>query len=188
MFASALPSQAESCREKFTRLFTDRADKGPVKIHVTQQTVGGPTMKNYNYQAGDGHWMSEMIEPANMQWTLVYNNVMFSSSDKGKTWNKIRALDSQQRKEDVQKGLEKTAATAANFACGSEDLDGVKHETVEADYTNPKYKTEHHEKFWLNPNTGWISKSTLKTKQGAFESFVTQLIEPAPNLDLPKPE
>lgn len=185
---TALPASAETCRDKFVKLFTDRSSKGGVKIHVTQEIKGGMTMKNYNYQAGADHWMTEMIEPANMQWTLVYNNVMFTSSDKGKTWKKIRALDSAHSQEATQKKLNEAAATIANAKCGTEEIDGVLHDTVEADYDYPAYKSSHHDKYWINPDTGWISKSAMKTTQASFESLTTQLIEPAPDLKLPTPK
>ena len=79
------------------------------------------------------------------------------------------------------------ALTVKNASCGSEELDGVLHETAEADYSNAQMNSEHHEKFWVNPKTGWISKSVGKMKMGAFESTTTQLVEPAPDLSLPTP-
>lgn len=182
------PAHAETCREKFVGVFTDRTGKGPVKIHVTQTMKGGPTTKNYSYQTGDGDWMTEMIEPANMQWSMARNNVLYSSADKGKTWKMIRALGDAKSPEEVKKDLETTTSTVKNEACGSEELDGVMHETVEADYAMVKFKTEHHEKFWVNSKTGWISKSVMQTQMSGFESSVTQIIEKAPNLTLPSPK
>lgn len=178
---------AETCQEKFIRLFTDRNGKGPVKIHVTQEVKGGPTTKNYNYQTGTGDWMSEMIEPATMQWTLVRGDVMYSSSDQGKSWKKIREMEAAQQG-SANNGLSETAKTVTNAACGNEDLNGAKHDTVEADYAMPQMGTKYHEKFWVNPANGWISKSTLKTEHPSFQSFVTQLMEPAPDLKLPDPK
>lgn len=187
LLAAIQPSVAETCHEKFVRLFTERNGKGPVKIHVTQEIKGGPTTTNYNYQNGTGHWMTEAIEPANMPWSLVYDNTMFASSDRGKTWVRIRKLDSQQRAGDVEKDLQDTVATVKNAACGSQDLDGVAHETVAADYAYPKYNSEHRDTYWVNPATGWIAKSTTETRQAGFESSTTQLMEPAPGLLLPTP-
>ncbi|MEG6507482.1 hypothetical protein V6C03_00685 [Methyloligella sp. 2.7D] len=188
LLVSVTPSAAEDCRETFIRLLTDQSDKGPVKVHVTQAIKGGPSTTNYNYQLGPGHWMTEMIEPAAGQWTLVYDNVMYSSTDKGKSWTEVRTLDSGQRAEDGQKHLEEAAATAANEACRDEEFDGVMHQVVEADYDYPQFGTKHHQVYWVNPETGWITKSVTTTVQSGFESTTTQLIEAAPDLELPMPE
>jgi hypothetical protein len=185
--ASSTAASADSCRDRFIELFSDRAPKGPVKIHVTQEIKGGMSSKNYNYQSGTGDWMTEMIEPDNMQWTLVHDNVMYSSADKGKSWKKIRALDSNQNESTVKKDLADAAATVKNAECGNETLDGVMHKTVAADYDYPKYKSTHRDKYWVNPKTGWITKSVMQTKQSGFESTTTQVIEPAPGLELPTP-
>lgn len=185
--AACLPANADACRERFIDLFTNRNATVPVKIHVTQEIKGGMTTKNYNYQNGPDHWMTEMIEPSNMAWSLVYDNAMFTSSDRGATWQKIRTLDSAHNSADNDKNLRDAAATAKDAVCGTEDIDGISHETVEASYEYVKYKTAHRDKYWVNPKTGWIAKSTTLTKQAGFESFVTQIIEPAPGLDLPKP-
>ena len=182
------PSLAETCREKFVRLLTDGNNKGPVKIHLTQAIKGGQTSQNYSYQAGPGHWMTEMIMPANAQWTLVYNDVMYTSADKGKSWKKVRTLNSQQNKKGTDTTMQDAAKTVTNAACGSEDLNGVKHETAAADYTIAKFKTTHHDTYWVNPKTGWITKKIGHTKQSGFESTTTQLAEPAPGLKLPKPQ
>lgn len=188
LIAFTQPLHAESCKEKFARLLSDVSSKGPVRIHLTQSIKGGMTSTNYNYQTGDGDWMTEMIDPKNMQWSLVRNNVLYSSSDQGKTWKKIRVMDDAMSNDDVKKVQEEAASTATNEKCGSEELDGVMHETVEADYSNLKYKTEHHQKYWVDPKSGWITKTTMETKQGAFESSVIQIIEKAPDLSLPSPK
>ncbi|MEQ8825554.1 MAG: hypothetical protein RIC14_14395 [Filomicrobium sp.] len=185
--AATLPAQAETCRATFVRLFTERYGKGPLKIHVTQEVKGGMTTKNYNYQTGDGDWMSEMIEPAAMQWTLVRDNVMYTSSTKGKSWKKVRKLDDVQSPADVKKNLEKLVSTVENEVCGVEEIDGIAHDTIAADYANTTHKSTHKEKFWVNKKTGWVSKATSHTEHSAYEMLVTQVIEPAPGLTLPSP-
>lgn len=189
LLASVTNAHAETCREKFIRLLTGATShEEPVKIHVTQEIKGGPASVNYNYQASAGHWMSEMVTPAGGLWTLVYNDVMYTSADKGKTWKKLRALDSQKNNEGASKMLRNAADTVENASCATEDLNGVPHETVEADYAYVAHKTEHHDKHWINPQTGKITKSTRITRNANFESKTTQLIEPAPGLQLPTPE
>ena len=78
-----------------------------------------------------------MIEPANGQWTLVHDDVMFTSSDKGATWKKLRALDSANNADQLRRNMEEAAATVKDAACGTEAIDGVAHDTVEASYEIP---------------------------------------------------
>ncbi len=185
---SFTPTLAESCKDKFIRVLTDQSDKGPTKIHVTQEIKGGAKTTNYHYSLNEGHWMSEMITPANMAWTLVHNNTMYMSTDKGKSWKKVRDMNSNQNKKAAVANLKANAKTAKNAKCGKEELNGVMHETVEADYeTLQNFKSENHNKYWINPKTGYISKAFYKMKAKNFESATTQLIEPAPKLTLPKP-
>jgi hypothetical protein len=184
---SAAASDDAACRERFIRHFVDRTKLTGVKIHVTQRVKGGPTTENWNYQAAPGRWMSEMIKPAGLPWTLVHDNVMYSSRDKGKSWEKVRTLDSAQRAEDVAADLQATVSTIRNATCGVEQLGGVRHETLAADYTQPKYATEHRDTYWVNPETGWMAKATTTTVGKGYEMSVTQLIEPAAGLQLPRP-
>jgi hypothetical protein len=135
--AVTTPVAAETCLEKFRRLPVDRNETRPVKITVTQQVKGAPETRNINYQAAPGHWMTEMIEPANGQWTLVHDDVMFTSSDKGATWKKLRALDSANNADQLRRNMEEAAATVKDAACGTEAIDGVAHDTVEASYEIP---------------------------------------------------
>ena len=181
------PAAAETCVEKFRRLLVDRNETGPVKITVTQQVKGAPATRNINYQAAPGHWMTEMIEPANGQWTLVHDDVMFTSSDKGATWKKLRALDSANNADQSRGIMKAAAATVKDAACGTEAIDRVTHDTVEASYEVPAYTTAHRDKYWIEPASGWISRSRSVTKMSGFESTVTQVIEKAPGLELPTP-
>lgn len=187
LVSDAAANDEAACREKFARYFVNRTKMTGVKIHVTQQIKGAPTTENWNYQLGPGHWMSEGIKPANLPWTLVHDNVMYSSSDKGKSWKKVRTLDSAQRASDVEANLKATIATAKNFACGTEEIGGVAHEKIAADYAMTKYKTDHRDTYWVNPKTGWIAKATTKTVGKGFEMFITQVIEAVPDLKLPTP-
>ena len=177
-----------TCEQKFVRLLTDQSKKGPVKIFIIQEIKGGPASRNWHYNTGDGNWMTEMVEPANMQWTLMRDNVMYTSSNKGKSWQKLRAFDSSASMADVHKQQIENAKTAKNAKCGTDTLNGVAHETVEAEYEAVKYKTSHRAKYWINPADGWITKHTMTTKQAGFESFTTQMIERAPGLEIPSPQ
>ncbi len=189
LFASAPTALAETCHEKFVRLLVhgNGADT-PVKIHVTQEMKGGKPTTNYNHQIGPDHWMTEMIEPANASWTLVHDNTMYSSTDKGKSWQKVRTLDAAHSPEAVAKALQEDAKTARNAACGEDEVDGVAFDTVEADYTAFQGQYTYHNRYWVDRETGWIARATYKTVGPNFEMFTTQVIEKAPGLTLPTPE
>lgn len=183
------PASAETCHETFVRLMISGNGEKPAKIHVTQEIKGSKPSINEFYYAKLGHWMTKMIDPANQGWSLGYNDGLFTSSDKGKTWKKISTMDSQKNKENQDKNLRENAKTAKNASCGEEELDGAPHQTVEADFkTLQGSKTDNHYKYWVNKETGHIAKATYHTKGGAFESFTTQLIEPLTDLALPTPD
>ncbi len=184
----AQPSLGETCQERFTRLFIDRAPKGPITIHVTQKLGAAAATVNENHQIDSGHWMSRMIEPANHPWTLAYGKGLYASTDQGKSWKKVRDLDSQQAFDDAIARLKEQAKTVRNATCDTDAIDGVAHDTVEAEYDNAAQKSTHKDRFWVNKATGWVSKATSWSKYPAFEMTLSQLISPAPDLKLPKPE
>ena len=172
------------------RVFVERnaAWTGPIKNLVTTEIKGQKPTKNWNYTIGTGHWMTEMIDPPNLPWSMVYDNVMFYSTDKGRSWKKIRDIEQETKLVDQKKRLRDTAATAKNEACGEELLDGVPHRTMAADFVYPDMEAKFHETFWVNVATGWITKSRLHTRQTGFESVTTQVMEKAPGLKLPTPK
>jgi len=184
--AGALPASAETCRDRFARLLIEGNGDGAVKIHVTQEIKGAPASQNCFYQQAPGHWMTEMIEPAGQPWVLAHNDVMYTSADKGENWSRLRDLDSDPDAARAQ--LEENAQTARNEVCGNEELDGVAYDTVEADYVSLQgFKSENHHKYWVHPETGFIAKAVYHLKSESFESTTTQLIEAAPDLELPTP-
>jgi len=118
-----------------------------------------------------------MVDPANSQWSMGLNNVLYSSADKGETWTKVRDMGDQS--EAHQKSLDERAATVENAVCAEEELDGAMHQTVEADYKMlGSFNADIHDKFWVNPETGYVPKLETTMKSAAFESFVVQLLEP----------
>jgi len=187
----ALPAEstlAETCEERFVHLLVDGNDEGAVKIHATQEIKGGPTTKNWFLQVSPGHWMSEPIEPPGQPWVLTYDNAMYTSTDGGKSWTKLRDTDSAGDAATSKANLRENAKTTRNAVCGEETVDGNAYETVEADYdTLQNFKTENHFKYWVEPASGFIARATYAMKGNGFESFTTQLIERAPGLTLPTP-
>jgi hypothetical protein len=187
--STAQSAEADACEERFVRLLLDGNGNGPVKIHVTQEIKGAPVTENWFYQVSPGHWMTEMVTPADQPWVLTYDDAMYTSSDKGGTWTKLRDLDSDANADSAKANMMENAETARNAACGTEELDGVAYETVQADYdTLQNFKSENHHKYWVHPDTGFIAKAVYELKAENFESMTTQLIEAAPDLVLPTPD
>ena len=130
---------AETCEEKFVRLLVDgNPDFGPMRLHIFSEIKGVQKSEGYHYSKGDGSIdsMSTTIEPENTPWSLFLGMKMWMSTDKGKSWNFVRELDAQSDPKAVKEALRKDAGTAANVACGEEEIDGVAHEMVEGDYNS----------------------------------------------------
>ncbi len=187
LFTGTQSAIAEDCKEKFIRLMSDRTAKAPTKIHIVQEIKGGAKTVNWNYQDGKGNWLTEMVEPANSSWSMGLDNVLYTSSDKGKTWTKVRDMGDQNA--EHQKSLDERAATVENAVCGTAEIEGVMHETVEADYKmQGAFNADIHDKFWVNAETGYTPRLETTMKSSAFESFIVQKLEPAPDFVMPKPK
>ena len=178
---------ADECKDEFIRLMTDRAPKEATKIYITQQIKGAPKTINWNYQDGNGNWLTEVIEPANGQWSMGFDNVLYTSTDKGKTWTKVREMEDQS--EAQEKSLKERISTVTNATCGEVEVDGVTYSTIEADYKMlGSFNADIHDTFWINAETGYVSRLETNMKTSAFENNVVQILEPAPDLILPSPE
>ncbi len=184
----ARPAAADECLDRFVKILTDVSEKGPVKIRVTRQYKGIPSTENMHFSLNAGHWMSAMIRPANAPWSLGYKGALYTSTDKGKTWKKVREMQAQGPQERL-KALRENAKTARNARCGQATLDGAPHDTVEGDYTHQQgTETEYHNKYWIRRDTGFIRKAIYTFKSPTITGRTIQLIEKAPGLTLPKPE
>lgn len=179
---------ADNCQEKFINLLINGNGDTPVKIDIVTEPKGGIASKNEFYYVKLGHWMTVLPDPAQPR-TLAYNNKMFTSSDNGKTWKTVRTMDSEQNQKDNIKNQTENSKTVKNAECNQEELDGVMHETIEADFnTLQSFKSENHHKYWVNTKTGFISKAVYILKSKNYESKTTQNLTPAPDLTLPTPE
>lgn len=186
--ACAGPALAETCEETFVRVFTDRAPKGPIRIDATQEVKGAKPSRNITYQTGTGDWMTEMVDPPGMPWTLVAKDVMYMSTDRGKSWKKLRTVDSAQNMEASLDALKAAAKDATGIACGREEMDGIAYDTIQADYVMAQYNSAHTDKYWIDPGTGWVRKLVTRTRMSGYETTATQLVEKAPGLKLPAPD
>ncbi|MEM7636386.1 MAG: hypothetical protein AAF299_17600 [Pseudomonadota bacterium] len=189
LLATTKPGLADPCKEKFAQLLIHGNGPHPVTIRITTEPKGGKVSRNDFFFKATGHWMTVMTEPSNQPITLAYNNKMYTSADKGKSWKKVREMDSEKNRLDTIRNQEENAKTIKNATCGEEMLDGVAHDTIEADFdTVQQYKSSNHYKYWVNRESGWITKVTYDSKSAGYESFTTQLLEKTPDLKLPMPE
>ena len=179
---------ADECRDRFIELVTEKRNKGAVTINIEQWGKGALTSKNNFYYIGTGQWMTEMLEPENMAWTLVTNSIMYTSADKGKSWKKIRKMDSAGNEDTTVNVLKQSAQTTTGATCGKEALDGVMHDTVEAQYKSKAVNGLVKNKYWVNAETDWITKLYREVNINGSESFTTQIMTSTPDLKLPEPE
>ena len=188
--ASLAPAFADACQDRFAQLLVPgNQEVRPVRLHLTQEIVGGKTSLNYHYSDGEGNGMTEMIDPANAPWSLFLGDNMYSSSDKGKNWSFMNSYDAKKSLADTKEKLANDAAKATGVLCAKEEYDGLSHEVVEGNYNSTMVNgAAIYQKFWINPKTGWIVKSYSNLKMAGFESKTTQVVEPYPDLVLPKPE
>lgn len=184
------PASADPCNDRFAELLVNgNQEMGPVRIHLTQEIVGGNTSLNYHYSDADGNGMTEMIDPAGDPWSLFLGDKMYRSDDKGKTWSYMNSYDAEKSRKDVKSALTNDLASASGVMCGKEDIDGVSHEVVEGSYLSSMLSGGAvYMKYWVNPEKGWVVKSYSHIQSGGFESKTTQLIEQAPDFVIPKPE
>jgi len=179
---------ADPCHDRFVELYTQLDQGVPTKTFVTTEFKGAPPMTNDFLYLNHDHHMSVPINPP-QAWVLTYQNVMYQSSDEGKSWAKVRDLDASQNAEGAIAAKAENAKTISNAACGTEEIGGVAHDTLEADLTvSQGMVSENHYKYWVRPDDGFIVKATYDTKAPNFEMAITQTIEKAPDLKLPMPE
>lgn len=181
-------AMADACRDKLVAAMT-RQDSQPVRIALTQK-FGKNVSKTVHSSAGKGHWMTESVKPPTTPWTLVYDNVMYISADKGKSWKKVRTLNSGGNQTNSANTAKNNAAKATNVICGREAIDNVSYDTVSGEYksTQPNFKADVKVKYWVEAKTGFIVKSDEVSKLADGNTFeVTQTIKRAPGLKLPTP-
>lgn len=188
VFALSNQARADDCLERFKALLAGNAVTTPVKMHITQEIVGSPPTQNWFYGDGKGNWMTEMIEPVAMQWTLFHSGRMYSSSDKGATWSFIRETDSEASKAAVAETLKSQRDTTSNTVCGTEEVEGTSYEVVSGEYISaPLQGAAVEQKYWVEPDTGWIARSSTHTKASGFEIKVTQTMEVQSDVSIPSP-
>lgn len=187
LLAFTAPSLSETCKDDFIRMLTKKFDGESVKIHNITEAVGSDISINDFLMTGTDHYLTKMIVPKS-PWVLTYNNTMYTSANEGKSWKKIRTLDTVDNQTNTHNDQLENSRTVKNALCGEEQFADAMHDTVEADYeVLQNLHTENHYKYWINRKSGKVVKATFKVKARGYESFITQTIEYVPDLVLPTP-
>ncbi len=182
------PAHAETCREQFIKIFApDEKSQKSFRSYNTA-TINGENEQKFNiFSIGDDHILSQALVPV-APWSLIYNQQMFISNDKGTSWNKVRDLPAKELDEAALAAKTTGLAKIGNEECGTEVYDGKDAYTVQADLdVTPEAPFKTTIKFWMDKETGNMLKSTTNTIMPGSNHFVTQIIEQAPDLVLPTP-
>ncbi|MFN0262704.1 hypothetical protein ACKTEK_02385 [Tepidamorphus sp. 3E244] len=186
----ATPAMAEECAGKVARLMVEWTEfREPTVSKMEVVTEGqGKTHSEFAQSAWD-HYLYKPTEPAGGPWYLTHDGTMYQSTDEGGSWVALHSFDKQDTREKNIASVEAQAQTVENAVCGEETLDGVAHETLEADtHMSEPTEVHTHAKYWVNKETGFVSKSIITMQQPGFQSTTTQVASPAPDLTLPLPE
>lgn len=180
---------ADACADKFVRVLTGFQNMKPTRAHIVSQMKGQPATENDFLSVSADHYMAKPTKPKG-PWVLTYDGAMYQSSDEGKTWKKLRSFDKDKQKAASRKSVKAQAATVRNAVCGEAMLNGVKHETLAADTTNPApAKFEIHTKYWVDRGNGdFVTRADTTMKTSAYEIVTSQTWQRADGLTLPKPE
>jgi hypothetical protein len=180
---------ADDCKAAFVKVMTDRGQAGASRSHFTTVTPGQKPMINITHKAPNGDWMTEMVEPAGIPWSLGVGTVLYASTDKGRSWKKVRDMtEPGHDPEAVRRDVADAVAAATNVVCGAEDLGGARHEKLEADVVYPKMGMAVRQALWVHPETRRVMKSWQRLRMGGTETELTELIEHLTELTLPRPQ
>ena len=188
MLAALGGAKADACRETFVKALINPPQKGAHKSHISTVAAGQKPMLNIHYGAANGDWMSEMIDPPTMPWSLAVGKVLYASYDKGKSWKKMRDLNDPGHSPDAaRKQAEETASTVANAVCDAEEIDGRPHDRIAADLAYPGMNATVRQTLWLDRETRKVRRAHQIIRASGFETVMTENIEYLKELTLPKP-
>lgn len=181
-------ARADACADRFVAVLTGFDKPRPVESRLVNQMKGQQPTENDFLSASPDHYLVRMTKPKG-PWYLTHDGAMYQSDDDGKSWKKLRSFDKDKQKATNRENVQRQAATVRNAACGEATLDGVKHETLEADTTNTTPTAfEIHTKYWVNRADGnFVTRSETRMVTQAYEVFTVQTSKPAEGLKLPVP-
>jgi hypothetical protein len=188
VLASGQAAFADPCQDRFTELYLQLDQGVPTRTAVTTAFKGAPESKNDFLYLNADHYMTVPTSPAG-PWVLSYENVLYQSADEGKSWEKIREMETGQNADQARADKLANAQTIRNATCGEEELDGEAVEVVAADITvSQGMVTENRYTYFVRRSDAFIVKAVYDTKAPNFEMVTTQEIEQDPELTLPSPE
>ena len=178
-----------ACVARFKELLVEgNPGDGPTRNHVTQ-TYAGNTTENYFHSMGSntGEGVMQPLKNMGPMWVMFRDRKMYTSMDEGKSWKFGRELDAVSDPAVTRVKLAEDAKTASGIACSEEEFNGATHQTVQGEYVSSLLNggTVFH-KYWVNTETGWISKTETRSTVAGNESLAIQVLEPAPEFEFPK--
>lgn len=181
---------AETCGEKLSRLMIEWLEpRAPATALMRVETKDqGTTVTRFLHLDAD-RYMVEAVEPADAPWYLTIEGTTWQSADGGANWTKAYSFNAEETRARNAESVRKQAASVENAVCGTEEIDGVMHDTIEADMSNPPPAAfQIHATYWINQETGFVTRTQSRMTMDAFESTTTQEWTPAPDLVLPSPQ
>lgn len=180
-------AHADPCQDRFTELYLQLDQGVPTKTIAINAFKGAPPSTNEFLYLNEDHYLTVPTEPAG-PWVLGYENVLYQSADDGKSWQKIREMDTGGNADQARADKLANAETIRNAACSEEEMNGETLDVVAADITvSQGMVTENRYTYWVRRADSFIVKAVYDTKAPNFEMVVTQTIEKAPGLTLPTP-
>ena len=180
------PALADECLERFIAMYVGALDRNHGRAHIVTEIKGQPRTENVFEIVAWDHTMTRVTVPAGSPWVLTRGGTTWQSSDEGATWTKVREFDAEEARAAHIAMVKAQADTASNVVCGEEAVDGVTYETMSADLRNETaFKYEMSNKYWIDPASGQVVKSTSHVTAEGFESFATQTWEFPEGLELP---
>lgn len=189
LLVPAGPGLADDCADKFAQVLVNSQNMKPTQARTLSGVKGGAQNESEFLSVSRDHYMTKPTKPKG-PWVLAFDGGRYQSSDEGKSWKKFQSFDKAAEKAGALKTVKAQAASVRNAVCGKEELDGVMHETLEADTTNPAPNAfEIHTKYWVNRDAGdFVTRADMTMKMSGMEMLTSQTWKEAPGLTLPKPE
>jgi len=179
-------AQADECDSLFLRLMTEGNPEVPVVIEVTQSFNGAPPTVTRHSADASGDWLSEVIEPASLPWSMQRGEVMYSSSDGGLTWSELGRFTAEQR-DAARETLRQEADTRHDVTCSTDTRESVEYQLVEGRYTaNSQQDAQMFLRYWLETD-GWIARHEMQVRAAAYDLDVTQVLRRVDQVVLPQP-
>ncbi|MCB1516280.1 MAG: hypothetical protein KDJ19_01490 [Hyphomicrobiaceae bacterium] len=181
-------AHADECRDRLVALVGNSTNVQPSKGHIITEPANGPKMENEFFVLSASHMLFKPIDPPNLPWTLTYIDAAYTSPDEGQTWNVAYTFDPETQAEASRNYVETLANSAINVQCGTDEIDGVTYDVLEADMSTTGGEIDTHSKYWVDPANEFVVRAETLSQLGGMDTRFTQTWEPVEGLELPVPE